>query len=786
MNTMFRLTLYIVAVIFIFTAAGYLVGGIQLVLVGGSPYYLLAGLVLLVCAVLLWRRVSWVSWVYALLLIATLGWSLWEVGIDPWALLPRIVLLAVLGLLLLLPAVRRGLNQSGTVKPLLSTPHGWIGLLGVVLIIGIIVYLGGQYEVRSPSPPTTVTTPINTRTDWQQYGNSKAGTRFSVLDQINADNVGDLDVAWVSRTGVGGVAKATPSQVGDLLYVCNGGNVVQALDAENGDLRWQFDPQIDQQQLLSARYFTTTCRGVTYYEAPQDYQGECPQRILTATTDARLIALDAHSGERCTSFGNSGEVDLSKQMGHDPPIFYFVTSPPALVRGNAVVGGWVLDNRKVKEPSGTIRAFNAITGNFAWAWDMGRPNDYGEPPLGDTYTLGTPNVWSLFSVDEERGIVYGPTGNETPDYFGNQRLEASEKYASSVVALDGESGKLLWSFQTVHHDIWDYDVPSQPVLVDIPNEDGSITPALIQPTKRGELFLLNRVTGKPVAEVKELPVPQGGVPEDWTSLTQPFSVGMPNYREPDFREADMWGVTPFDQLWCRIQFRKMRYEGHFTPPTTEYMIQYPGNAGGFNWGSVAVDEANQILVASPMIMANRMRLIPREEMAAGVRGSAQAGTPYGATTEMFTSPLQIPCFKPPYGVLAAIDLRTHQELWRRPIGDAYDSGPLGIHFKLPWRVGTPVSGGTLVTGGGLIFIGGTLDRSLRAIDIKTGEELWHYRLPLSAQATPMTYLSPGGEQTIILVVPAYIRSSIGEPRAIPPDQEDPEGGYVFAFRLPKQ
>ncbi|MGQ9426199.1 membrane-bound PQQ-dependent dehydrogenase, glucose/quinate/shikimate family [Gilvimarinus sp. F26214L] len=773
-----RLFAFLLAIV----AAALLLGGLQLITLGGSWYYLLAGFALLISSVLLWQHRPAGSWVYGGLLLATLLWSYWEVGADGWALAPRLLPLMVLGLYLLMPWVRAALH-SGNPPPLLAGPASWLGSAAVVLLLAGPFIVSARPDAPSAMRTADTQSPANTRGDWPAYGNTRAGTRYSPLDQITAENVSDLEVAWKVRTGLGGVAKGTPIQVNDMLYVCGAGNVVLGLDAEDGSERWRFDPQINPAHLDTARYFTTTCRGVSYHRAPADYQGECPERILTATADARLLAIDAHTGAACRNFGENGAVDLTRKMGLKAPIYYFVTSPPAIVRGNAVVGGWVLDNREVGEPSGVVRAFDALTGEFSWAWDMGRPGINTEPPEGEVYTRGTPNVWSIFSVDEERGWIYAPTGNETPDYFGAHRQEASEKYASSVVALDGEDGSVQWSFQTVHHDIWDYDVPSQPVLIDLPAEDGSVVPALLQPTKRGEVFMLNRVTGEPIAEVEERLVPQGGVPEDWTSPTQPFSVGMPHFRE-DLREADMWGISPLDQLWCRIEYRKMRYEGHFTPPSTRLTLQFPGNAGGFNWGSVAVDEANHLMIASPMIMANQLRLIPRAEMDAGAEGSLQLGTPYGASTRMFLSPLEVPCLKPPYGVLAVVDLKTRQMVWKRPIGNANDSGPLGLKLGLPIPVGTPLSAGSIVTRGGLIFIGGTMDSTLHAVNVKTGEEVWSYRLPTTAQATPMSYLSPRSKrQTLVITTPVWGRTGAGGARTQSAGEEDPEGGYVIAFRL---
>lgn len=768
--------------IFLFViAAPLILGGVQLAFLGGSFYYLVAGIVLVASGRRLWEGNPIGSLIYGGLLAATVAWALLESGTNLWALAPRVLPFAAIGIWFLLPPLRNSLYQGNPPALFQSTVSRGVVALVTVLTIGVVVS-GQGYEVTPLSERSGINT-VNTRTDWPSYGNTAGGSRYSPIDQINRENVDDLELAWMHRTGVGGAFKATPLQIGELLYVCTGGNVIIALDAESGDLRWQFDPLIDPEHLEFARYFTTGCRGVSYYEAPPNYQGECQQRILTATTDARLIAIDALSGARCSRFGDQGEINLTIGMGNDPLIFNFQTSPPGIVRGNAVVGGWVLDNRSVGEPSGVVRAFDAISGEFAWAWDMGRPGINTEPLRGEVYTRGTPNVWSLFSVDEELGLIYAPTGNETPDYFGGQRMESSEQYASSIVAIDGENGSVRWSFQTVHHDLWDWDVPSQPVLIDLPGDNGEKIPAVLVPTKRAEVFVLNRVTGEPIFDIQELPVPQeGGVPEDYVAATQPFTMDLPNFRE-DMTEAKMWGITPWDQMLCRIEFKKMRYEGHFTVPGTDTIFQFPGNAGGHNWGSVSVDQVNNIMVVNPIIVGNQLTLTHRDDLPEGVEGN-QLGTPYSSNTVRFMSPLQVPCNQPPYGVLAAIDLETRQLLWERPIGLAKDSGPLGIKTLLPISIGTPQSGGTVTTAGGLIFSAGTFDNTIRATNILNGEELWSNPLPFTAHATPMSYLSPGGKQTIVITVPVFNSTTGTGFRVLPADQEDPEGGYIMAFRLP--
>ena len=768
--------------IFLFIVAAPLVlGGLQLLFLGGSFYYLFAGLALAYTAWRLWESDPRASLVYAFLFFFTIAWSFMESGTNLWALAPRILPWAVLGIPFLTPWVRNNL-YDGSPPPLFASSIAKAAVpLSVVIVIFVFID-GTGFEVREMTVRSGINT-VNTDTDWPSYGNSAKGTRYSPLDQINTDNAAEIELAWTYRTGAGGAFKATPLMVGELLYMCTGGNRVVALNAESGELAWQFDPLIDPAHLAQARYFTTGCRGVSYYEAPPEYNGECQARILSNTTDARLIAVDALSGERCTLFGDQGEVNLTIGMGNDPRIANFQTSPPGIVSGNVVVGGWVIDNRSVGPPSGVVRAFNAISGEFAWAWDMGRPGITTEPLRGEVYTRGTPNVWSLFSVDEELGLIYAPTGNETPDYFGGFRMEVSDEYASSVVAIDGATGNVRWSYQTVHHDIWDYDVPSQPSLIDLPGENGEKVKVVIQPTKRGEIFILNRETGEPLFDIQELPVPQtGGVPEDYVAATQPFTMDLPIWRM-QLDETKMWGITPLDHMWCRIEYRKMRYEGHFTVPGVGTILQNPGATGGFNWGSISVDEANNLMIVNPLYMANQLTLTPRDELPEGVVGS-QLGTPYSHNTQRFMSPLHVPCMQPPYGTLGVVDLETRELLWQKPIGTAKETGPLNIPTRLPITVGTPQTGGTVTTAGGLIFSAGAFDNTVRATNLMNGEELWNHSIPYTAQGTPMTYLSPEGKQTLIVVVPVFnsTRGSGYEP--LRAEEEDPLGGYVFAFRLP--
>ncbi|HEY0683897.1 MAG TPA: membrane-bound PQQ-dependent dehydrogenase, glucose/quinate/shikimate family [Steroidobacter sp.] len=764
-------------------------GGGRLVTLGGSFYYLIAGSALIASAIGLWRARLWGAYLYGVLTIGTLCWAIVEVGFDGWALAPRILPFLVLGLFLLRPKTRRALLGA---KPrrLRSHPATWTA-------IALLAPIGVRVALHSPYPslpyPDAAEAPNSPTSDWQHWGGLAAGRRYAAFDQIDTSNVSKLRIAWTYRTGVGGAFKATPLQIGDTLYVCLAGNIITALDSASGVERWRFDPKLNDSKVG----FTTTCRGVTYYKAPEG-QLECPERILTATTDARLIAVDAATGQRCAGFGANGEVSLLTGMGDVKPGFYYVTSPPTMASGVAVLGGWVADNVEVQEPSGVIRGFDPTSGRMLWAWDIGRTEPVTELAPNETFTRGTPNAWSVFSADDELGMVYIPTGNATPDYYGGHRSPESERFASSVVALDAKTGTLRWSFQTTHHDIWDYDVPSQPVLVDFtPSDKAEKVRALIAPTKRGELFLLDRATGQPLAEVEERPVPQTDVPHEWTAKTQPFSVGMPGFNREPLTEAKMWGITPIDQMLCRIQFRRLRYEGPLTPPSLRGSIQFPGFAGGMNWGSVAVDERTDVVIVNVLQFANHVQLFPRasvnNETVLGFGGGRQLGTPYAAFTTPFLSPIFAPCQQPPYGEIAAVDLRTRSVLWRRPLGSANELGPLGFKFRLPIPMGVPYSGGTVVTKGGLIFMGGTMDRRFRALELSTGKILWSDVLPNNAQATPMSYVSPQtGKQYVVIAVPAVNTpedSHAAEPEAqrgagtAAPAAD--AGGWLIAYALPE-
>ena len=730
--------------------------GARLALIGGSQWYALTGAAMVATAILGYRRKRASIGLFWAFLAANLLWALWEVGLDGWALAPRLAMPAGLGLWMLTPWYRR---HVGLTQPLPGGRLLWPGLAAAFLL-----WAGGLFWIdRYPPASNLAFGPGPTSAEqgeWLAYGNDRGGSRWSPLRQITPANVGALQVAWTYRTGPfpkGGKVtfQANPLKVGDNVFLCTGNNDIVALNAETGREVWRFRPQVDHRGV-----YGLTCRGVTYYAVP-GATGPCATRIYTATLDARLLAVDAASGRPCPGFGNNGQVNLLTGMGSVEKGYYLVTSPPAIARGKVVLGGWVTDGQHVGEPGGVVRAFDAVTGAFAWAFDPGRPDDHALPPPGSEFTRGTPNSWAPMSSDDALGLVYVPTGNATPDYFGGHRTANDERFTSAVVALDAGTGAVRWVFQTTHHDLWDYDVASQPTLADLPNG----VPALIQPTKRGEIFILDRRTGHPLFPVKERAVPQGGVPGERLSSTQPYSVGLPSFGGPRPTEKRMWGLTPIDQAMCRIRFREARFDGDMTPLGTDRpTLTWPGYLGGIDWGGVSVDKQRGLLIVNNNQVANYNRLISRADAdklglkpitaahMSDVGGPAvQKGVPYAAYITPFLSPLLIPCQQPPYGRINAVDLRTGRMVWSKPFGTSRDSGPVALSTLLPIPMGVPNIGGSLVTASGLTFIGATQEKAFRALDVTSGRELWKARLPAGGNANPSTYWSArSGRQFVII------------------------------------
>ncbi|MCO7580532.1 MULTISPECIES: glucose/quinate/shikimate family membrane-bound PQQ-dependent dehydrogenase [Pseudomonas chlororaphis group] len=776
-----------------------LAGGIKLSMLGGSLYYVLAGIGLTLTGLLLLAGKRAALGLYALVLFASTLWSLWEIGLDWWQLVPRLSLWFALGVVLLLPWFRRPLLRDG------PAPIGTAALSVAVVLAGGAA-IGSQFtnpgeisgDLGRDSTDMASTAPAMPDGDWQAYGRTEFGDRYSPLKQITPANIGKLQEAWRIRTGDMPTAKDpveitnqnTPLKVNGKLYACTAHSQVLALDPDTGKEIWRFDPQIQGPNGDDFRGWAhMTCRGVSYYDeanfknadaisqpatlspAGQAIAASCPRRLFLPTADARLIAINADTGKVCEDFGNKGAVDLKAGIGPFTPGGYYSTSPAAITRNLVIIGGHVTDNESTNEPSGVIRAFDAHDGHLVWNWDSGNPDETAPLPEGQTYTRNSPNMWSLASVDEKLGMVYLPLGNQMPDQWGGNRTAGAEKFSAGTVALDIDTGKLRWNYQFTHHDLWDMDVGSQPTLLDMKTADG-VKPALIQPTKQGSLYVLDRRDGTPIVPIREVPAPTGAVEGDHTAPTQARSDL--NLLPPPLDEKAMWGATPFDQMLCRIQFKELRYEGQYTPPSVQGSLIYPGNVGVFNWGSVSLDPVRQLLFTSPNYMAFVSKLVPRAEVAADSKRESETsgvqpntGAPYAVIMHPFMSPLGVPCQAPAWGYVAGIDLTTNKVVWKHKNGTSRDSSPIPI--GLP--IGVPSMGGSMVTGGGVGFLSGTLDQYIRAYDVKNGKELWKSRLPAGGQATPMSYTGKDGQQYVLVVVGGH--GSLGTKM----------GDYIIAYKL---
>ncbi|MET4362807.1 quinoprotein glucose dehydrogenase [Bradyrhizobium sp. LB8.2] len=582
---------------------------------------------------------------------------------------------------------------------------------------------------------------------WESWGGDPGGSRFSPLREITPDNVGNLVRAFEFHTGdlaarPPGVMRrtkfqATPLFVEDSLVFCSPFNEVIALDPGTGAQKWRYDPKIAINQRPANRY---VCRGVTYWiddEAPVD--ATCRSRIFMGTNDVRLIALDAKTGIPCAGFGNNGEVRPVIGTKLEWPGEFQITSPPAVGRGVVVIGSAIGDNRRVDAPSGVVRAFDARTGQMRWTF---------EPLKRDGIEAGHANVWAPMSVDAARGLVFLPTSSPSPDFWGGKR-PGNNEHANSVVALRIETGELVWAFQTVHHDVWDYDLPAQPTLARIDTGEGQ-RDVVIQPTKQGFVFVLDRDTGKPVWPVEERSVPQGAAEGERLSPTQPFPTHVPALTSQTISADDALSFLPgLRRSSCERQFAEARNEGLFTPPSTQGTLEYPFTGGGVNWGSAAFDPVNQILYANTSRAVHLIKLIPRAEAAGfnpppGHDFGQQNGAPFAMSRAMVTSPLGFLCNKPPWGEMVAVDLKAGKILWRSTVGTTEDLAPLGV--PLPW--GAPLLNGLAVTAGGLVFTG-AMDAYLRAFDARSGNELWQGRLPVPGVANPMTYLWKGEQYVAI-------------------------------------
>lgn len=611
--------------------------------------------------------------------------------------------------------------------------------------------------------------------DWPYYGGDAGGQRYSAAAQITPANVAGLKPAWTYSTGdmkrhAAAMKHAgfenTPILAEGRLYVCSQFNRASAVDPGTGKELWAYDPQVDD----TVRYPNDNiCRGVTFWRDAGAAPAEaCAARIFLPTVDRRLIALDAANGKPCAGFGEAGVVDVGAGVALEHKGQFQITSPPVVVNGVVVVGSSLDDNQRVREISGAVRAFDARTGTALWSFN----------PLasaGPGFVAGAANVWAPMSADLKRGLVFLPTSSASPDFYGSARV-GNGGQANSVVALDAATGRMAWSFQTTHHDVWDYDLPAQPTLGDVAY-GGTSAPAVIQATKQGLIFTLARETGAPVVPVEERKVPQGGAPGETLSPTQPFPVAPKGLSPMVIDEKDAFGLTRWDREACRRLIHNARHEGIYTPPSLQGTILYPFTGGGVNWGGLEFDAGRQVAFVNTSSAMHIVTLIPADQVKAarkaepGKEISPNAGAPYGMRRDVLRGPLGLPCNPPPWGQLHAIDMRTGKVLWEVPLGTTRDLAPGTEHLRSLRNAGVPNFGGPIATASGLVFIGAAMDNELRAFDAASGRELWKGRLPGGGQATPMTYVWKGRQYVVIA---AGGHSKSGTKR----------GDQVVAFALP--
>jgi len=621
---------------------------------------------------------------------------------------------------------------------------------------------------------------VGLESDWPAYGNDPGGMRHSALSQINRENVAKLKVAWVFHTGdisAGADGRkrsgieTTPILVDGRLYLTTPFNRVIALDPTTGKQLWSHDPNIDQSLDYGDGLIN---RGVATWLDPSATGGKkCKRRIFEATLDARLIALDAVTGMPCRDFGASGQVDLRNVPGYQHPNlgehmqgWYHMTSPPVTIDDVVIVGSAIDDNVRVDMPSGVVRAFDARTGALRWSWD---PIPQNSPSTTSSWMTGAANAWSIMTVDLARDLVFIPTGSASPGYYGGLR-PGDNKWANSVVALHARSGKLAWGFQLIHHDLWDYDTASLPLLATLPR-DGQNVPVVIQGNKTGFLYVLDRDTGKPFFPVEERAVPRSDIPGEKASPTQPFPLLPPALAPQHFSIDDAWGPTPVDREACKEAISKLRNEGVFTPPSLQGTLYIPGNLGGMNWSGYAFDPIRNLLIVNTNNLIARVRLIPRDKISSNTEDGnfgPQRGTPYVMLRRFLQSPSDLPCGAPPWGTLTAVDMVKGTIRWRIPLGSMKDFG--GAHGSVP--PGSISLGGPITTDGGLVFIAGTPDSHIRAFNVETGEELWSAVLPAAGNATAMTYEMIGKQ---------YLVVAAGGHQGI---TEESLGDAIVAFALP--
>lgn len=754
--------------------------GAQILWLGGTWYYLLAGLALVIAAVCAWmRRHGWALGLTAAVFAATLIWSLIEIGGKGWKPAWGFDFLARNGIIALLFALAVVAFAFRSTPPRSTARRTTIAVLGIG-VVGMLALLPTFWQrTTSPSSVILAGDPVDLSdqaavagSEWTAFGGTTRGQRFSTLNQITAANVAGLREAWTFNTGdftprqgrVFYSAQNTPLKIGDLLYTCSPSSKVFALNPATGAEVWSFDPKTPPEAMESI--FSVACRAVGYAQVgPAGSQ--CASRIFVTTTDGRLIARDALDGSGCEAFGNGGIVDLTEGMGLQEAGFASNNSGVTVAGGLLLVGQQVSDNQRRDAPSGVVRAYDAATGTLRWAWDALRPDSQAPLAPGEIYPRGTPNVWNVISADEELGLAFLGTGNSGADQWGGTRTQAEDEVTAAVVAVDLQTGQQRWAYATVRHDLWDYDIGAQPMLIDV-EIDGTVRRAVMQGTKTGFLFLLDAQTGEPLRPIQEMPVPQGTLPGDHQSPVQPLPTfypsfaGLPGASPEVLKPWDTWGITPIDAAICRLTFHRARYDGIYTPPAEpeKPMLMMPGIMGGINWGGMGFDPVQRLLIANYSRVPNIVTMVERknvQDVAVGDGGARPdqeiapaAGTPYGVDRPTWLSGLSIPCIAPPYGIIAATNIDTGELVWWEPLGTGFDTGPFNIPSRLKIVMGTPNQGGPLVTAGGVTFIGAAQDNYFRAYETSTGRLLWQDRLEAGPQAGPMTYEHQGRQYVAIV------------------------------------
>lgn len=782
------------------------IGGVWLITLGGNWYYAIAGLLSLGTALGLGRRRKSATVWFTVLFLLTLAWTIQESGTLYWRWVPRFAFVLALAIAysLLLPGLHRTVSRgkAALLTGILVAAFAVAG--GLAFVDHGVTEASNVPASEKPTFKADTGTGEDTQipsTDWTSYGGNQATQRFSSATQITPANVKDLKLAWTAH--VGNVpedtrwgVQNTPIKVGDKLYVCGYLNKVVALNAATGVAEWTFDPGLSPENVP----YTPSCRSLAYYADPAEVTAAdasqtpaaCARRIILGTLDARVIELDASTGKRCADFGNNGEVSITADMGEVYKGYVAITSPPVVVRNTIVVGHETSDGQRLDSPAGVTKALDVKTGALKWAWDAATPFDTAPRQGKDVYKRGSPNVWAPFSGDDKLGLVYLPVANASGDYYSSTRTPEELEYSPSLTALDIETGKPRWSFRSTNNDVWDYDAGSPPTLFDYPQSDGSTIPAIIFPTKTGEIFVLNRETGKPLFGVEHRPAPQGGIEPEARAKTQPYSKFNALFTK-DLTPESAWGITPMDQLYCRIQYHQADYRGRYTPPRLDKpILDYPGYNGGSDWGGVSFDPTRGLIIANYNDMANYTNLVSREEAnRLGWRAKAilndpnevghgeGAGDPQeGLPTAVDVNPgwqmkfTGMVCKEPPYGGIRAIDVRDGRTVWDRPFGTARENGPFGTKSGLPINIGTPNNGGSVVTKSGLIFIAAATDNLIRAIDINTGKTIWSEPLPAGAQAMPMVYEEGGREFVVITATGHHFMRT-------------PKGNFVLAYALPE-